>query len=119
MGRAYTLFQQEKPYQFDACSRYHAHQTHLGQPNELACKASGDAVMGVMVASLQQGIADGSIRADIGDPLRVCVMLWAFSHGLIQTATNKSQEIARLGVEVGSLVEEGREMLRLMLAAKP
>jgi len=30
MGRAYVLFQQEKPFQFDACSRYHAHQAHAG-----------------------------------------------------------------------------------------
>ena len=117
MGRAYALFQQERPYQFDACSRYHAHQAHAGQPNELACRAEGDVVMSVMVESLNRGIADGTIRPDIGDPLKVCFMLWAFSHGLIQIATNKSQEIASRGIEVGELMEQGRDMLRYMLAA--
>lgn len=116
MGRAYSLFQQEKPFQFDACSRYHAHQAHAGQPNELACTAEGDAVMAVMIAALQRGIADRSIRADVGDPMKVCFMLWAFSHGLIQIAINKSQEIASRGVEVGELMEDGRAMLRFMLA---
>lgn len=116
IGRAYSLFQQEKPFQFDACSRYHAHQAHAGQPNELACTAEGDAVMAVMIAALQRGIADRSIRADVGDPMKVCFMLWAFSHGLIQIAINKSQEIASRGVEVGELMEEGRAMLRFMLA---
>ena len=116
MGRAYSLFQQEKPFQFDACSRYHAHHAHAGQPNELACSAAGDSVVAVMVAALRRGIADRSIRADIGDPLKVCFMLWAFSHGLIQIAINKSQEIASRGVEVGELMEDGRAMLRFMLA---
>lgn len=116
IGRAYALFQQENPFQFDACSRYHAHQAHAGQPNELACTAEGDAVMAVMIAALQRGIADRSIRADVGDPMKVCFMLWAFSHGLIQIAINKSQEIASRGVEVGELMEDGRAMLRYMLA---
>jgi TetR/AcrR family transcriptional regulator len=116
MGRAYSLFQQEKPFQFDACSRYHAHQAHVGQPNELACTAAGDSVVAVMVAALERGIADRSIRADIGDPLKVCFMLWAFSHGLIQLAASKSQEIGSRGIEVGELMEEGRAMLRYMLA---
>jgi AcrR family transcriptional regulator len=115
MGRAYALFQQERPFQFDACSRFHAHQAHQGQDNELACTAEGDSLIAVMIAALQRGIADGSIRPDIGDPLKVCMMLWAFSHGLIQIATNKAQEIARQGVEVGALMEEGRAMLRRML----
>lgn len=118
MGLAYTLFQQERPFQFDACSRYHAHQAHQDAPNEVACAVGGDAVMAVMVQSLQRGIADGSIRPDVGEPLKVCVMLWAFTHGLIQIATNKSQEIARHGIEAGKFMEDGRAKLREMLARR-
>lgn len=116
MGRAYVLFQQERPYQFDACTRYHAHQANAGAPSELACTAAGDALMAVMVATLERGLKDGSIRADLGDPSQVCVMLWAFTHGLIQIATTKSQEIARHGVEVPKLMEDAYAMLRRMLA---
>ena len=117
IGRAYVLFQQEKPYRFDACSRFHAHQA-AGQPAEDACAAAGDAVMAVIVQALLQGQADGSIRRDIGNPAQVCVMLWAFTHGLIQIGTNKTQEIARQGVEVSQLMEGSFAMLRYMLATK-
>jgi AcrR family transcriptional regulator len=118
IGRAYVLFQQEMPYRFDACSRFHAHQA-VGQPTDDACAAAGDAVIAVIVEALIHGQADGSIRKDIGNPAQVCVMLWAFTHGLIQIGTNKAQEIARQGVEVSQLMEGSFAMLRYMLAAKP
>ncbi len=118
IGHAYVLFQQEMPFRFDACSRFHAHQA-AGQPTDDACAAAGDAVIAVIVAALTQGQADGSVRKDIGNPAQVCVMLWAFTHGLIQIGTNKTQEIARLGIEVSQLTEGSFAMLRYMLAAKP
>ena len=111
IGRAYVLFQQEKPYRFDACARFHAHQAE-GYPAEDACAAAGDAVMAVIVDALRQGQADGSIRKDIGDPMQVCIMLWAFTHGLIQIATNKPVEIAHHGVDVPQLMESSFAMLR-------
>lgn len=118
IGRAYVLFQQEKPYRFDACTRFHAHQA-AGQPAEQACAAAGDAVIAVIVKALMQGQADGSIRKDLGNPVQVCVMLWAFTHGLIQIATNKTVEIARQGVDIPQLMEGSFAMLRYMLIAKP
>jgi AcrR family transcriptional regulator len=118
IGRAYVLFQQEKPYRFDACTRFHAHQA-AGQPAEQACAVAGDAVIAVIVEALMQGQADGSIRKDLGNPVQVCVMLWAFTHGLIQIATNKTVEIARQGVDIPQLMEGSFSMLRYMLAARP
>ncbi len=118
IGRAYVLFQQEKPYRFDACTRFHAHQA-AGQPAEQACAAAGDAVIAVIVKALMQGQADGSVRKDLGNPVQVCVMLWAFTHGLIQIASNKTVEIARQGVDIPQLMEGSFAMLRYMLAAKP
>ena len=118
IGRAYVQFQQEKPYRFDACSRFHAHQT-AGESADDACAAASDAVMTVIVKALLQGQADGSIRKDIGNPAETCVMLWAFTHGLIQIGINKAWEIERLGVEVPRLMEDSFAMLRYMLAADP
>ena len=118
IGQAYVLFQQQTPYRFDACSRFHAHQA-AGQPTDDACAAAGDAVIAVIVEALMRGQADGSIRKDIGNPAQVCVMLWAFTHGLIQIGTNKTQEIARLGIEVAQLMEGSFAMLRYMLARIP
>ncbi len=45
-------------------------------------------------------------------------MLWAFTHGLIQIASNKAQEIARMGVEQSQLMEGSYDMLRYMLATE-
>ena len=118
IGRAYVQFQQEKPYRFDACSRFHAHQT-AGESADDACAAASDAVMTVIVKALLQGQADGSIRKDIGNPAETCVMLWAFTHGLIQIGINKAWEVERRGVEVPRLMEDSFAMLRYMLAADP
>lgn len=118
IGRAYVLFQQEKPHRFDACSRYHAHCT-TGQPTDDACMLAGDAAIAVIVQALRQGQADGSIRRDLGNPVQVCVTLWAFAHGLIQIGSNKAQEIAHLGVGYPELMEGSFAMLRDLLAAKP
>jgi TetR/AcrR family transcriptional regulator len=118
IGRAYVQFQQDKPYRFDACSRFHAHQTAGDSAND-ACTAASDAVMTVIVKALLQGQSDGSIRKDIGNPAETCVMLWAFTHGLIQIGINKAWEIERLGVEVPRLMRDSFAMLRYMLAADP
>ena len=117
IGRAYVLFQQEKPYHFDACTRFHAHQA-AGQPAEDACALAGDAVIQVIAQALMQGQADGTIRKNLGSPVQVCIMLWAFTHGLIQIATTKTVEIARQGVDVPQLMEGSFAMLRYMLAEK-
>jgi AcrR family transcriptional regulator len=118
IGRAYVLFQQEKPYRFDACTRFHAHQAE-GYPAEEACAAAGDAVIRVIVEVLMRGQSDGTIRKDIGNPVQVCLMLWAFTHGLIQVASNKTVEIARQGVDIPTLMDGSFAMLRYMLAANP
>jgi TetR/AcrR family transcriptional regulator len=118
IGRAYVLFQQEKPWMFDACTRFQAHQA-AGEPAEAATSAAGDAVIAVLVQALLHGQADGSIRKDLGAPVQVAVMLWAFTHGLVQVATNKAREIARMGVDAPQLMEGSFGMLRYMLAAKP
>lgn len=118
IGRAYVQFQQDKPYRFDACSRFHAHQT-AGESANDACTAASDAVMTVIVKALLQGQSDGSIRKDINNPAETCVMLWAFTHGLIQIGINKAWEIERLGVEVPRLMKDSFAMLRYMLAADP
>jgi TetR/AcrR family transcriptional regulator len=118
IGRAYVLFQQEKPWAFDACTRFNAHQAE-GQGAEQACAEAGDAVLAVLVQALLHGQADGSIRKDLAAPTQVAVMLWACTHGLVQVATSKAKEIARQGVDVPQLMEGSFDMLRYMLAAKP
>lgn len=122
IGHAYVQFQRDLPHLFDACARFHAHDASgrdTQHVNEISCIACGDAVMEVLHGALRHGIADRSIRADIGDPNVVVMTLWAFTHGLIQIMTNKADAMALHGVTVEILSEQSFAMFRHMLGAPP
>ncbi len=111
IGRAYLAFSVETPHYFDACARFQAHahvECEAGiAHSEVACEAAGHRVHEVIVDSLNRGIADGSIRADIGDPYVTALTLWAFTHGMIQIASTKGGQIEHEGTSVQSFIEHG------------
>ncbi len=101
IGRAYMGYANEFPHYFDFCTRFQAHSASV-EPgsNEGACQLAGDAVIATVVGAIQTGIRDGSIRADIGDPMLLAVTLWAFTHGIIQLAMAKGGDLARFGIAI-------------------
>jgi AcrR family transcriptional regulator len=111
IGRAYVEFSVATPHYFDACARFQAHahvECEAGiAHSEVACEAAGHRVHEVIVDSLNRGIADGSIRADIGDPYVTALTLWAFTHGMIQIASTKGGQIEHEGTSVQSFIEHG------------
>jgi len=112
IGRAYLAFSVETPHYFDACARYQAHAetAHQAGPapcNEAACEAAGFGVHEVIVESLNRGVADGTIRANLGDPFVTALALWAFTHGMIQIASTKGGQIEHEGTSVQSFIEHG------------
>ena len=117
IGRAYLAFARELPHCFDACARYQAHASADGtlQPNEAACMAAGHRVHEVIVGSLGRGVADGSIRADIGDLYVTALSLWAFSHGLIQIAATKAGQMEHDGIPVQVFVDHAFALARRSL----
>ena len=119
IGRAYMAYAESYPHYFDACARFHAHSMSP-EPgsNEGACALAGDAVLGIVVAAIRTGIADGSIRADIGDPMLVAVTLWAFTHGVIQLATTKGTELARFGISVAEFSAYSLQLMRSLTAPR-
>jgi hypothetical protein len=76
----------------------------------MACLASGHRVHETFVTSLNRGIADGSIRSDIGDPYLTSISLWAFSHGVIQIAAKKSGQMQIEGISVQRFVDHALAM---------
>ena len=101
IGRAYMAYAREFPHYFDICSRFQAHSVSATPgPTESACQVAGDASMMVVVAAIRAGMADGSVRSDIGDPMLFAVTLWAFTHGVIQLAMAKGNELERRGVTI-------------------
>ena len=112
IGRAYFAFAGEVPHYFDACARFQSHPGHEGDcpPNEAACIAAGHRVHETIVAALDRGVADGSVRADIGNRFVTALALWAFSHGVIQIAATKSGQMAHDGVGVQQFVDHAIAM---------
>jgi AcrR family transcriptional regulator len=113
IGRAYMAYAFEFPHYFDFCSKFHAHS---GEPepgsHDLACRAAGDEAIGIVVQAIQCGIADGSVRPTIGDPVMLALTLWSFTHGLAQLAMAKGSDMARIGIGIPELSNYGFDLLR-------
>jgi len=87
--------------------------------NEGACQAAGDQAIGTVVQAIETGIRDGSIRADVGDPLLLALTLWAFTHGIIQIAMAKGPDLARRGIAVQDFSNYAFQLLRRTAESTP
>lgn len=112
ISRAYVAYAYEFPHYFDACSRIELRSmdTAAPTPQELACLQHGDKVHEVVMNALMTGVADRSIRADVGDPLLVSRVLWGFTHGILQIAIRKAQLMAASGIAVQSLLDQAHAL---------
>src|SRR5262245_46360755 len=119
IGRAYLAFSRDLPHYFDACARFQAHQTEDGglEPNELACAQAGHRVHEAIVATLTRGMADGSVRSDLGDPYVTSLALWAFTHGVILIAASKRAQIEHEGIRVESMIEQALKLALRSIAS--
>jgi TetR/AcrR family transcriptional regulator len=120
LGRAYLAFSQEFPTYFAALSSFQAHKPEDIDPDSIECRCilAGDQVHLVTSAAVRQGIADGSIRADVGDPHTVAIALWAFLFGVISLAQTKANMLARDGIQMQQLMEHAMVMCGRSLASK-
>ena len=120
IGRAYVGYAHEFPYYFDFCTRFQSHSVDAdSSTNEGACQAAGDEAIGTVVQAIETGIRDGSIRADVVDPLLLALSLWAFTHGIIQIAMAKGTDLARRGVSVSDFSNYAFQFLRGAAESKP
>lgn len=113
IGRAYVAMSRELPHYFDACVRFEAQAFPGGEqpPNVIACLEGGHRVHEVIVDALHRGVADGSIRGDLGDPYVTALALWSFTHGLIQIAATKGWQIQHQGVPVEHFFDQAFALL--------
>jgi TetR/AcrR family transcriptional regulator len=123
IGRAYIGYAHEFPHFFDFCSRFQSHSDSGAagseESNENACKLMGDQVLGTVVQAIHNGITDGSVRADIGDPRMFAMTLWAFTHGIIQLALIKGDDLARHGVATADFTDNAFVLIRRMAQGSP
>ncbi len=118
IGRAYLCYAYEFPHYFDFCSRFQS-QSVAGDPNsnEGACRVAGDQAIDTVLQAVETGIRDGSIRADVNDPMMFAITLWAFTHGVIQLAMAKSADLARRGITIPDINDNAFLLLRRMANA--
>ena len=119
-GAAYVRFSQERPVYFDALARFESIEPDPGRYNsQHGCIAAGDAIIDFMVDTLEEGIADGSIRRDIGDRRLTATTLWGFMHGILQLTITKKNMLAHDGVQPERLLRHALEMAAHSIAAAP
>lgn len=118
IGRAFVVFSRECPVHYDALAKFAMHSPAGidGDSNELACLQAGDRVHATLVASIELGIRDGSIRADVGPPGLVGLTLWGYMLGIIQLATTKAAVIEHRGFDAERLIDEALRLASGALA---
>lgn len=107
-GRSYVAFAAEFPVRFEALALFEAHLPNIDQdPGYMACLKASDAVQCSLVAAIEAGQRDGSIRADAGAAGLIGFTLWGLMHGLIQIGSHKSGHLQRDGITTQDLIENG------------
>jgi TetR/AcrR family transcriptional regulator len=115
IGQAYMTYAREFPHYFDFCSRFHAHSVAIDPgSHEGACQAAGDQAIGAVVQAIEAGVRDGSIRADVGSPVLFATSLWAFTHGIIQLAMAKGDDLQRFGIAIPEFSSYAFGLLRTL-----
>ncbi|MBY8964630.1 TetR/AcrR family transcriptional regulator [Algiphilus sp.] len=109
VGRAYMEFARSYPAYFQALSRFEA--TEAGAPDDedpahSETMAAGRCVHEVTVAAIEQGMRDGSLRADIENPMQIAMTMWGFTHGVLQIAQHKGSVIQNGGVTTTAFVDD-------------
>jgi AcrR family transcriptional regulator len=122
IGRAYVAYSREFPMYFEVLSRCEL----LPSPSDAdpdsnagACARAGEAVLALMVGTLERGMRDGSIRGDLGPPHAVALVLKGFMHGVIQMTQTQTGMLARSGVDHQTLLAEALTLATRALSAPP
>jgi TetR/AcrR family transcriptional regulator len=116
MGNAYVRFSREHPVHFEAMARFEARSAADLQQLPGRCLELGDACHAGIIAAIREGMADGSIRADIGSPDAVAISMWGFMHGVIQIAATKEGLLAHRNTTREELYEQAMALTMRSIA---
>ncbi len=121
VGEAYVAFAEECPVYFDILARCGLREVNTKDPgpNELACQVIGEAMHGEIIAVLEGGVRDGSIRADLGNRVVAATALWGFMQGVIQVASANAKLVELSGLSTRELLHRTLRMSSRALAARP
>ncbi len=109
IGRAYYAFGKDHPSEFQIL-------LVSGPPSDPKAKEREMAPIELMAKVLREGIRDGSIRKNLGNPKVTSVCLWGFTHGLSMLAAGKGGDFEReMGITPKSLMDFGFSLMRASL----
>lgn len=118
IGRAYVRFHYEMPNYFDAMADF---ESRTITPEDMSegerdCLFEGRKVLELMAAVIVEGMEDGSIRSDLGNPMSAAVSLWGFTHGMLQVfAKKESMMSSQFNLHMDDLLNHGFEMMNRSL----
>jgi AcrR family transcriptional regulator len=94
IGKAYYAFSKKYPDYFKALIYFDSQTWDFDEtsPMAMACEQQGLIALGFCADAIREGIEDGSIRSDI-DPLKVSVILWGQTSGILQLIHLKGKDI--------------------------
>lgn len=120
MARAYQAFSKRDPLYFSIIAELETYTVPPSEQNEIERQLTdcGKQVLGLVAMAVKQGLDDGSISPECGDPMLSAVSIWAFAHGIIQVSTSKECMLKDdLGVTAHTAIEHGFRLLRLSLTS--
>ncbi len=94
IGQAYFEFYKSYPDYFNALLHYEANTYDLTDENSLGwqCHKCGQKTLQIVAEAIQTGIDDATIRSDLV-PMKVAVLLWGQSTGVIQIIAIEGEHI--------------------------
>ena len=95
IGLAYCKFAKKHPDYFNAMLYFESAEFDrllMESPFAQACYEQSHQILNIVIDVLEQGIADGTVRADI-DPNLGATILWAQSNGVLQIAHNRGDHL--------------------------
>jgi AcrR family transcriptional regulator len=121
IGRAYERFFAENRREFVlmSCFEASAGKRRARGPLEEQIQFHGQAMIQLIVSVIARGRKEGTMRRDLGDPLRVALCLQAFTHGLLQMCASAGTHLREEhGVEPAELVDQGFALMRAALRSE-
>jgi AcrR family transcriptional regulator len=118
--RASALFVEEHRIYFEALLRTEPlfvarrGRTIGGSPG-----SRGDPSRRAIATAITTGVADGSIRSDVGDPDSVSAALWSFIYGVLQFAAGRSSMAGRGWTVRQPLLTQAIELILRSVCQKP
>ena len=107
-GRAYVAFAKEFPVRFEVLAHCEAQSPDDEcAPTDAELLRAGERPQATLAEAIRAGMADGSIRGDVGDAALLGFTLWGLMHGLIQISVHKCSGLAQAGFTADALIEQG------------